>query len=204
MKQDNYFGVSLEDDPDIHVAHPEDSTLKSRFWPEIKSVTRDVIFAALMTVLIVVFVVQPVKVVSTSMMPRLEDSERIFVNKFEYYLSSVRRGDIVVFWYPEDPSQSFIKRVIGLPGETVQSVAGRVQVCQAPGVDCRTLKEPYLAKQRSTGTFGPIPVPAGCYFMMGDNRADSDDSRDWGVLPRSYIIGEAFSTYWPLDRLRLL
>jgi signal peptidase I len=161
------------------------------------------------------WVVKPYRIPSASMEPTLTAGDRVLVSRFVYHLHDPRRGDIVVFHPPGDgdiaragadhpASVYFIKRVIGLPGETVQSVAGRVQVCQAPGVDCRTLKEPYLAKQRSTGTFGPIPVPAGCYFMMGDNRADSDDSRDWGVLPRSYIIGEAFSTYWPLDRLRLL
>src|SRR4051812_43174498 len=119
MKQENYPGITPEDDSDIQVIHPEELAQTNRFWPEINSIARDIIFASLMTVLIVVFVVQPVKVVSTSMMPRLEDSERIFVNKFGYYLSSIERGDIVVFWYPEDPSQSFIKRVIGLPGERI-------------------------------------------------------------------------------------
>jgi signal peptidase I len=204
MKQDNYFGVSLEDDPDIHVARPEDSTVRSRFWPEITSVTRDVIFASLMTVLIVVFVVQPVKVVSTSMMPRLEDSERIFVNKLGYYLSSVRRGDIVVFWYPEDPSQSFIKRVIGLPGERIDmDSAGRITINGKP------IEEPYLAPERNQAArarWGQVRdefklIKPHFYFVMGDNRDVSNDSRSWGLVPEKYIYGRAICGYWPLPRV---
>jgi signal peptidase I len=161
------------------------------------------------------WVIKPYRIPSASMEPTLTAGDRVLVSRFTYHLHDPRRGDIVVFHPPGsgDVAQAgakrpasvyFIKRVIGLPGETVQSVGGDVQVCSAPGVGCRTLKEPYLAKQHATGPFGPIQVAAGSYFMMGDNRADSDDSRDWGVLPRSYIIGEAFATYWPLDRLRTL
>ncbi|HVG17458.1 MAG TPA: signal peptidase I [Blastocatellia bacterium] len=204
MKQGEYFGVSLEDDPDIQVTRPESPTLKARFWPEIRSVLRDVIFASLMTVLIVVFVVQPVKVVSTSMMPRLEDSERIFVNKFGYYLSSIRRGDIVVFWYPEDPSQSFIKRVIGLPGERIDmDSAGRITINGKP------IEEPYLAPERNQAArarWGQVRddfkfIKPHFYFVMGDNRDVSNDSRSWGLVPEKYIYGRAICGYWPLPRL---
>jgi signal peptidase I len=204
MKQENYFGVTLEDDPDIQVAHPEYPTMKTRFWPELKSITRDLVFAALMTVLIVVFVVQPVKVVSTSMMPRLEDSERIFVNKFGYYLSPIRRGDIVVFWYPEDPSQSFIKRVIGLPGERIDmDSAGRITVNGKP------IEEPYLAPERNQAARARWSqvrdefkfIKPHFYFVMGDNRDVSNDSRSWGLVPEKYIYGRAICGYWPPPRV---
>ncbi|MFP5264386.1 MAG: signal peptidase I [Blastocatellia bacterium] len=204
MKQENYLGVSIEDDPDILVSHPDAAAPGTRFWPEIKSVTRDVIFATLMTFLIVVFVVQPVKVVSTSMMPRLEDSERIFVNKFGYYLSPIRRGDIVVFWYPEDPSQSFIKRVIGLPGERIDmDLAGRVTINGKP------IEEPYLAPERNQAArarWGAVRddfklIKPHFYFVMGDNRDVSNDSRSWGLVPEKYIYGRAICGYWPLPRV---
>ena len=119
MKQSIYPGITPEDDPDIEVTYPEETASSAGLWAEVKSITRDIIFAAVMAVLIVVFVVQPVKVEGTSMQPRLENDERIFVNKFEYTFSSINRGDIVVFWYPEDPTKSFIKRVIGLPDDNI-------------------------------------------------------------------------------------
>ena len=161
------------------------------------------------------WVVKPYRIPSASMEPTLQAGDRVLVSRFTYHLHDPRRGDVVVFHPPGEGDTAragathpagvyFIKRIVGLPGETVQATGGDVQICQAPGVGCHTLVEPYLMKQHSTGPFGPIRFPAGRYFMMGDNRADSDDSRDWGVLPRSFMIGEAFSTYWPLDRLRWL
>src|SRR6266850_7409022 len=119
MKQPIYPGIAPEDDPDIEVTYLEEPSASAGLWAEVKSITRDIIFAAVMAVLIVVFVVQPVKVEGTSMQPRLENDERIFVNKFEYNFTPIERGDIVVFWYPEDPTKSFIKRVVGLPGESI-------------------------------------------------------------------------------------
>lgn len=204
MKQENYPGIAPEDDLDIQITHAEEAARRNRFWPEIKSVSRDIIFASVMTVLIVVFVVQPVKVVSTSMMPRLEDSERIFVNKFGYYLSSIERGDIVVFWYPEDPSQSFIKRVIGLPGERVDMDSiGRITINGKP------IEEPYLAPERNQAArarWSQVPeqfklIKPHYYFVMGDNRDVSNDSRSWGLVPEKYIYGKAIYGYWPLPRV---
>jgi signal peptidase I len=161
------------------------------------------------------WVIKPYRIPSASMEPTLTAGDRVLVSRFTYHLHDPRRGDVVVFHPPgvgeaaqagakTAASVYFIKRVIGLPGETVQAIGGNVQICTSPGVGCRTIDEPYVAKQHATAPFGPIRVPADSYFMMGDNRSDSDDSRDWGVLPRSYIIGEAFATYWPLDRLRTL
>jgi signal peptidase I len=89
-----------------------------------------------------------------------------------------------------------------LPGETIQARGGHVQICNQG--DCNDLREPYLKSTTRIGDFGPVQIPQGDYFMMGDNRGDSDDSRDWGVLPRAYIVGEAFATYWPLDRIHIL
>jgi signal peptidase I len=177
-------------------------------WAEVKSITRDIIFAAVMAVLIVVFVVQPVKVEGTSMQPRLENDERIFVNKFEYTFSSIKRGDIIVFWFPDDPTKSFIKRVIGLPDDSIDmDASGRLMINGQPW------EEPYLAPERnqaarSRWNQGPFTIPGHqvrvkphYYFVMGDNRDASNDSRSWGLVPEKYIYGKAMFRYWPLPRI---
>ncbi|HZS46478.1 MAG TPA: signal peptidase I [Blastocatellia bacterium] len=167
----------------------------SSVWPEVKSLARDVAFAAITAILIVMFVVQPVKVEGTSMLPQLENGERIFVNKFIYDFDSVHRGDIVVFWFPDNPSQSFIKRVIGLPGDVIKVVNGRLYI------NDKLYEEPYLSPQRTQQiySFGPHTVKQAHYFVMGDNRDASNDSRAWGEVPVKYIYGKAMFRYWPLS-----
>jgi len=161
------------------------------------------------------WVVKPYRIPSASMEPTLNVGDRVLVNRFIYRLHDPRRGDIVVFHPPgrgdsaiknakTEASVYYIKRIIGLPGETIMGRDGHVEICKAPSVGCYVLKEPYLTQAATASDFGPVQIPKGRYFMMGDNRAISDDSRDWGTLPRGYIIGEAFATYWPLDRLRTL
>lgn len=161
------------------------------------------------------WVVKPYRIPSASMEPTLQQGDRVLVSRFIYRFHAPHRGDVIVFHPPgvgpnavrgsrTEASVYFIKRVIGLPGETVQGRDGQVQICKAPNVGCSFLHEPYLAQKHVVGDFGPITIPEGSYFVMGDNRADSDDSRDWGTLPRHNIIGEAFATYWPLDRVRTL
>ena len=204
MKQDfkvqDYPGLVLEDDPDIEITYPEEPAATTGLWAEIKSISRDIIFAAVMAVLIVVFVVQPVKVEGTSMQPRLENEERIFVNKFVYNFDPIERGDIVVFWFPDDPSKSFIKRVIGLPGERVRVERGQVFI---NGIQ---IDEPYLApeRNRSARTYGETEVRNHYYYVMGDNRDASNDSRAWGLVPEKYIYGKAMFRYWPLPRVGTL
>jgi len=208
MKQPIYPGIAPEDDPDIEVTYLEEPSSSAGLWAEVKSITRDIIFAAVMAVLIVVFVVQPVKVEGTSMQPRLENDERIFVNKFEYTFSSIKRGDIIVFWFPDDPTKSFIKRVIGLPDDSIDmDASGHLTINGEPK------DEPYLAPERnqsarSRWNQGPytsaghqVRVKAHYYFVMGDNRDASNDSRSWGLVPEKYIYGKAMFRYWPLPRI---
>lgn len=207
MKQNVYPGISPEDDPDIEVTYPEEASTSGGLWAEVKSITRDIIFAAVMAVLIVVFVVQPVKVEGTSMQPRLENDERIFVNKFEYNFSSIKRGDIVVFWFPDDPTKSFIKRVIGLPEDSLDmDASGHIIINGQP------MDESYLAPERNQAarlrwnqsqyTSGAkVRVKPHYYFVMGDNRDQSNDSRSWGLVPEKYIYGKAMFRYWPLPRI---
>jgi signal peptidase I len=157
------------------------------------------------------YLVKPYRIPSLSMTPTLERGDRILAVRAVYELRDPRRGEVVVFHPPGvgdrpvrgaagEASVTFVKRVVGLPGETVRIRNGAVTVCAAPGRDCRRLLEPYLSGRRDLRSFGPYDVPAGSYFVLGDNRADSDDSRIWGFLPRDNIVGRAVAIYWPLDR----
>ena len=162
----------------------------------IESWLKEIFFATLTAVLIIVFLVQPVRVEGNSMLPRLHDNERVFVNKFVYRVSDIERGDIVVFWYPGNTSKSFIKRVVGLPGETVEIRFGKVLL------DGRPYPEPYVPPEFMDRTdFGPVRVPEDHYFVMGDHRNTSNDSRSWGTLSANLIFGKAVFRYWPLSRL---
>src|SRR5205823_6574004 len=144
------FGsVAAEDDKDIEVQKPRDIARHS-FWAEARLLARDLLFALMFAALLVVFVVQPVKVEGTSMEPNLHNGERIFVNKLIYYgLPNLTRGDIIVFWFPDNPSKSYVKRIIGLPGETVVLCSGKVFI---NGV---ALDEPYIDPKRNTGFANP-------------------------------------------------
>jgi signal peptidase I len=196
----SFGGVHAEDDRDIEVFRPEAES-RRHFWSEARLLVRDLVFALMIAALFLVFVVQPVKVEGTSMLPRLHDGERIFVNKLIYYgLPEISRGDIVVFWYPDDPEKSYIKRVIGLPRETVEVREGRVYV------DGRELTEPYLDPRLNVApaTLAPVFVKDHYYFVMGDNRDSSYDSRAWGLVPQKYIYGRALFRYWPITQLSVI
>src|SRR5919109_1918879 len=199
-----FGGVHVDDDKDIQEHKPEDVS-RNDLWSEARLLLRDLIFALMIAALVVVFIVQPVKVEGTSMLPRLHDGERIFVNKLIYYddfrwAPKIERGDIVVFWFPDDPSKSYIKRVIGLPGETVQMRAGRVYV------NGKELQEPYLDPTLNVADDDrpPTYVKPHYYFVMGDNRDNSSDSRSWGLVPEKYIYGKALFRYWPLSKVSII
>ena len=161
---------------------------------EIRVWTRDLLIAIGLALVIIVFLYQPVKVEGTSMAPLLSDQERIFINKFVYRFEAIHRGDVVVFWYPLDRSKSFIKRVIALPGETVTIRQGVVTV------NGTVVPEPYVPPQyEDVSDFGPTRVPADSYFVMGDHRISSNDSRVFGPVPSQFIYGRAVFAYWPVD-----
>jgi signal peptidase I len=161
---------------------------------EVRIWTRDLLIAIGLALVIIVFLYQPVKVEGTSMAPLLSDQERIFINKFVYRFEPIERGDVVVFWYPLDRSKSFIKRVIGLPGEKVEIRQGIVYV------NGHAIQEPYVPPQyEDISDFGPIRVPRGSYFVMGDHRISSNDSRVFGPVASKYIYGRAVFAYWPVD-----
>jgi signal peptidase I len=159
---------------------------------------RDLAFSVLLAIILIVFIYQPVKVEGTSMMPVLTDQERIFINKFTYRFGAgnIERGDLVVFFFPLDHTKSYIKRVIGLPGDTVQIDNGTVYV------NGGRLNEPYVPEDyRDRQSLSAMMVPSEHYFVLGDHRSSSNDSRAWGTVDRKDIYGKAVFVYWPLDKM---
>ena len=172
--------------------HPRSALLTTVAW------LRDLMLSVLIAVLVILFLYRPVKVEGTSMMPSLYDQERLFINQFSYKfgLGKIQRGDTVVFWYPEDPTKSYIKRVIGLPGDTVSVEDGYVIV------NGKKLKENYIpAEYRDERSYPAVEIPPEQYFVLGDHRISSNDSRAWGLVPKNYIYGKAVFVFWPPDRV---
>ena len=161
---------------------------------ELRSWGRDLVIALSLAIVIIIFFYQPVKVEGTSMTPLISDQERIFINKFVYRFEPIGRGDVVVFWYPLDRTKSFIKRVVGLPDDMVEIRQGQVYV------NNQRLAEPYILPESDDyGTYPATQVPKGEYFVMGDHRTSSNDSRIFGPVPRKFIYGKAVFAYWPVD-----
>jgi signal peptidase I len=157
---------------------------------------RDLVISLAVSGFIIIFIYQPVKVEGTSMMPSVSDQERIFINKFVYRFEAIDRGDVIVFRYPNDPSKSYIKRVIGVPGDKVQISFGRVYV------NGQRMAEPYVPEQYSDERSMPeLTVPPNSYFVMGDHRNMSSDSREFGAVAREYIYGKAVFAYWPAEKM---
>jgi signal peptidase I len=160
---------------------------------------RDLVVAAVVSSFIIMFLYQPVKVEGTSMLPGLEDQERIFINKFVYKFESIQRGDIVVFHYPRDPAKSYIKRVIGVPGDSVLIRNGYVYV------NGELLPEPYVPVQYfDPRSYPAVKVPGGSYYVLGDHRTMSRDSREFGPVEDEHIYGKAVFVYWPVAKVGIL
>jgi signal peptidase I len=162
---------------------------------------RDLLVSVVIAVVIILFIYQPVKVEGTSMMPALVDQERIFISKFVYRfgVGSIDRGDMVVFWFPRDITKSYIKRVIGVPGDVVEVDSGTVLLNGQP------LDEDYVPDEyRDHVSLVATRVPEGHYFVLGDHRSSSNDSRSWGMVPRRNIYGKAVFIYWPLDKIGVI
>ncbi len=190
----------MEQPPETKPGHllpppPRPSGPRFHIWAWV----RDLVVSVLIAALIIVFLYQPVKVEGTSMMPQLTDQQRIFINKFVYKFEEIERGDVVVFWYPMDTSKSYIKRVVGLPGEVVRIGNGRVYVNGAP------LSEPYVVSDfLDQQSYPPVRVEPDRYYVLGDHRNSSNDSRSWGTVSREYIYGKAVLVYWPVDKFGIL
>jgi len=180
------------------VAPPVETAPEKTGW---RSWGRDLVVSVLVSMFIILFLYQPVRVEGTSMLPVLEDQDRLFINKFAYSRlgslvgENIHRGDVVVFQYPHDVSKSYIKRVIAMPGDTIRIDHGRVYVNDV------ALKEPYVpAKYADDRSQPEMMIGPGKYFMMGDHRSISSDSRDFGPVARNLVYGRAAFVYWPVDQ----
>lgn len=164
--------------------------------PALARWVRDVLISLVVSAFFIIFLYQPVKVEGTSMLPTLEDQERVFINKFVYRLESIQRGDVVVFRYPRDTSKSYIKRVIAVPGDRVRIDNGLLYV------NDRQVTEDYVPQMyEDVRSYAETVVPAHAYFVLGDHRNLSNDSRDFGSVDESYIYGKAVFGYWPVAKM---
>lgn len=196
-KQPAFGIVSPEDDRDIEIQQIRRDSRRG-LWTESVRLFRDIILVLAVFILLGVFVAQPVVVEGTSMLSQIHDGERLIVNKLIYYKiksfswGHLERGDIVVFWFPDNPDKSYVKRVIGLPGETVEMRNGVVYI------NGEEMRENYLDPEHNQTmmNFEPHKVKEHYYFVMGDNRDNSSDSRYWGLVPEKYIYGKVFFRYW--------
>lgn len=176
-------GDPVEEDVRVTGAHP------LRAW------VRDLVVSVVVSAFIIIFLYQPVRVEGTSMNPGLEDQDRLFVNKMAFHVGEVHRGDVVVFLYPHDHQKSYIKRVIALPGDRVRIDHGRVYVNNT------RIAEPYVPARFADDRSQPeLALAATQYFVMGDRRSISSDSRDFGPVTRDLIYGKAAFVYWPVDQ----
>ncbi|MEG6615316.1 signal peptidase I [Peptococcaceae bacterium 1198_IL3148] len=163
----------------------------------LRELLESVVIAVVLAIVIRMFVIEPFYIPSGSMEPTLMVNDRIIVSKLSYHFEQPEYGDIVVFKYPMDTSRNFVKRLIGEPGDTVELKDSKLYI------NGEAMPESFLPAGLQYDNFGPIEVPAGQYFMLGDNRNNSEDSRYWGFLPEDLIVGKAVFIYWPLDRLSI-
>lgn len=165
-------------------------------WLTFFTETLQTIILAIVLYFLIDSVIARVRVENISMMPTLKPGEFIIVNKMAYKLGEIKGGDIVVFHYPQDPREDYIKRVIGVPGDTITVEGAQVYV------NSRPLTEPYIAAPpQYTGTW---TVPQGQLFVLGDNRNQSSDSHSWGFVPLENLVGKALVIYWPLEQFKIL
>lgn len=164
----------------------------------VREIFESIAIAVILAVVIRVFLFQFFVIPSGSMEPTLTEGDMIAANKIIYRFSEPKRGDIIVFKYPLNPDRDFVKRLIGLPGEKVQIKNSTLYI------NGKKVAEPYLPKGLKFQDYGPVTIPKDKYFMMGDNRNNSLDSRAWGEMPRENIIGKAAIIYWPVNRIRIL
>ncbi|RJX17591.1 MAG: signal peptidase I [Ammonifex sp.] len=165
---------------------------KTSFFSDI---LESLVIAVLLAVLLRAFVFVPRVIPSGSMIPTLYEKDRIIVSKITYRFHPPQRGDVIVFRYPLDPKRNYVKRLVGLGGETVLLSENKLYI------NDRLVPETYLPPETSFYDFGPIKVPPGSYFVLGDNRMNSQDSRVWGFVERRLIIGKAVLLYWPPNRI---
>lgn len=160
-----------------------------------KDILEAVVLAVVLAIVLRLFILEPFYIPSGSMEPTLFENDRIIVSKLNYRFTEPQRGDVIVFKYPLDTSKNYVKRLIALGGETVEIQDSVIYVDGSP------ISEDYLPAGLRFANYGPFEVPADTYFMMGDNRNNSSDSREWGIVVEDLIIGKAVLLYWPPGRV---
>ena len=183
------------------IEHPREAgwtVSLSRLWEELLAWFKTLVSAAVYATIIVTFGFQVARVEGQSMVPTLEDQDRLIVNKLVYRWADPQVGDVVMLYYPEDPAKSFVKRIVAEAGDTIRSAEGKVYRNEVL-LDDSFIPDEY----RMADTWGPIVVQRGYYFVMGDHRNNSSDSRAWGQVPKKYIIGKVQLRWWPIDHARV-
>ena len=169
---------------------------------EAKEWASSILVALVLTLIIRTFVIQAFKIPSGSMRPTLSEGDKLFANKYLYRFEPPKRGDIIVFKYPVDRKKDFIKRLAGFPGDVVEIRDGKIYVNDAMLDDPKTFGKFYYFNHDPYGGPGDkIQVPADNFYVLGDNSANSTDSRFWGFVPRKNILGKAVFRWWPLHRI---
>jgi signal peptidase I len=199
MEMPDQTTTQVQPEPNPVPTAPAAPVAESGSMRLLRTLMLDLVICVAVSFFIIMFMYQPVKVEGGSMEPGLEDQERIFINKLVYRFESIERGDIIVFRYPRDTHKSFIKRVIGLPGDRIHISYGHVFV------NDQQLPESYVPSDYlDARSYPEIVVPDNAYFVLGDHRSMSNDSRDFGTVMRSYIYGKAIFGYWPMEKLGVL
>jgi signal peptidase I len=193
-------------DPGTQPAFTESAKAPARPWShtmgrvaeELVAWMKTIVSAAVYATLIVTFGFQVARVEGQSMIPTLHDQDRLIVNKWIYRWHDPQPGDVVMLYYPEEPEKSFVKRVMAKEHDTIRSEYGKVYVNET------LLSDEFIPEEyRSDDSWGPYVVKKGYYFVMGDHRNNSSDSRIWGEVPKKYIIGKVQIRWWPLDHMRI-
>ena len=185
----------VEAAPEAVPAEPLRQPVKRQRASSSSSWVRDLVVSVVIAVFIILFLYQPVRVEGTSMLPMLEDQDRLFINKWAFRFEKIHRGEVVVFLFPQDQTKSYIKRVIALPGDDLRIDHGTVIV------NGKALKESYVPFRFEDDRSQPeMVIPKDEYFVMGDHRSISSDSRDFGPVDRKLIYGKAAFVYWPMDQ----
>jgi signal peptidase I len=196
VSDEGKIAEKIEDAAGPQVAGPEVAPPPDASASTVHSWVRDLVVSVAISAFIIIFLYQPVRVEGTSMLPMLEDQDRLFINKIAYRVGDIHQGDVVVFQYPRDHSKSYIKRVIALPGDRLRIDHGDVYV------DGKLLPEPYVPNRFTDDRSQPEMVLGPHeYFVMGDHRSISSDSRDFGPVERNLIYGKAVFVYWPMEQV---
>ena len=189
---------------------PQENEIETRTQSRrgLRSWLNEIVILALFALIIVVpirwFVAQPFIVRGASMEPTFENGEYLIVDQLSYRFENPKRGDVIIMRYPKDPSTFFIKRIIGLPGETVEFIGNRILIQRGAGTEALALDQAFLDPKRTREEYGTYALGPDEYFVLGDNRMESSDSRSWGPLPAKDIVGHTLLRLFPPTRIALL